>query len=1205
MKNLTRLLCMLLAIITIFGLLPLTAMANNMQTTHSVKFKLNYNGAHEIPAQKVTDGEYAIQPENVTRKGYIFAYWFIKTDDGAQKFDLSQPITENITLYAHWDEDTEYWSSIWNKNILNAIEKKDTLDKTQTDSIDNKEAQYVTFMLNDGTDNVYLMQLISYGDTVDCPQEPIRDQYSFINWYTEPETLHEFDFTTPITSNTFLYAGWGDPYGDDSALYASASGGETTYSISSVEINEQNLYVTINANDSVILSVHFWADTEFLYKGNFIDDINAPELLSTVSARTPDYCEIVPIIIPISDDLPEHYYVTVDLYDDQENKLCNTYVSIEKTSLYKIYDSKTTNDFDEKLVVQFAEEINDNFAVLNEDVKHIISTNSTNILSITTIPVISDNGNGDESVLSVDNRIYTFTNPDDNLKEIKSGDIIYVEDTTYLFKVDSIIKNNYEIIITESDDVDLTDFYQYIKVDMDICNKQENNNPNYETNGTILDASPSFQINPSIKWTPKEWLELSGELSLKGQFHLKIEYDIKLFEKDYLLVETTAELEAKFTAGVSVSTDNIDPDDSIKAEYDILKIGVPTPIAGLTIEIKPSIPIELEAKASGNFEATFNMSTGFSYSSYDGIQNVDKKQGSIKLNLQGETSAKVGPKLKIAVAFCKKAFEANINASFGVKFTAQTNEIGVELTNSEDKHGCNLCIEGTAKWYAEIYAAAKYSIIKKVLESDIGKWCIVKFEGDFPISPNFYISLLNSRDSYFEGKIKFGWGNCPNTCYRTNFIVKNADGEEIKDILINVKHDRTGILRTGKSPFNVYLYKGVYTASADINTDKIQKSVNVTSAAQNIILTANSRNGDVYGKIIDSITGEAVKNANIVISQNNINITSTQSDSDGSFRVKLADGIYLIKISKENYQTYQDYVTISNAVTSYLQTTKLVPIENNSKRGGFSGRIVDSLTGEPLNNVRIKLREGWNHPDQGNIIDVLYTNENGEFKYELKKFLGINIGLKPGEYTLTAEKDGYTKTSYCISVVADVEKSGQNFSMSPILEEEQYRIVLSWGVKPLDLDSHLIAPLPNGESFHLYYPYAESNGSHSYSSYFTLDLDDVTSYGPETTTIKQCVDGKYYFYVNNFSGESPMISSSAKVEVYYGNDVRTFNIPLDQGDGKYWNVFVLDTESNTITPINTITDMPQNISVDISSSKLTDSQITDILYDDIMNNPKK
>lgn len=71
MKRFVRVLSMLLALVMMVGLLPLSVMAEEAHATHTVQFKLNYNGAKKIAAQTVADGECATEPEDATREGWI------------------------------------------------------------------------------------------------------------------------------------------------------------------------------------------------------------------------------------------------------------------------------------------------------------------------------------------------------------------------------------------------------------------------------------------------------------------------------------------------------------------------------------------------------------------------------------------------------------------------------------------------------------------------------------------------------------------------------------------------------------------------------------------------------------------------------------------------------------------------------------------------------------------------------------------------------------------------------------------------------------------------------------------------------------------------------------------------------------------------------------------------------------------------------
>ena len=201
MKRFTRIMSMFLAIIMIAGILPLAVIAEDIQSTHTVKFSLNYNGAKTIPSQKIEDGECASEPENATRTGYILKGWYTKKN-GGDKFDFAQPIHENVTLYAQWNEDPAYYASIWNKGIVGAIEsgKKDDT---------NSEVFTVTFDAN-GSDveNLPAPQQVKKGECATEPDAPTKLIHEFDGWYIDSECTVQYDFSKPVTSDITLYAKW-------------------------------------------------------------------------------------------------------------------------------------------------------------------------------------------------------------------------------------------------------------------------------------------------------------------------------------------------------------------------------------------------------------------------------------------------------------------------------------------------------------------------------------------------------------------------------------------------------------------------------------------------------------------------------------------------------------------------------------------------------------------------------------------------------------------------------------------------------------------------------------------------------------------------------------------------------------------------------------------------------------------------------------
>ena len=128
--------------------------------------------------------------------------------------------------------------------------------------------------------------------------------------------------------------------------------------------------------------------------------------------------------------------------------------------------------------------------------------------------------------------------------------------------------------------------------------------------------------------------------------------------------------------------------------------------------------------------------------------------------------------------------------------------------------------------------------------------------------------------------------------------------------------------------------------------------------------------------------------------------------------------------------------------------------------------------------------------------------------------------------------------------------------MTPTLSGNNYRIVLTWGANPRDLDSHVVGTLSNGNSFHTYYSHKSQYDGNT--EVCNLDVDDTSSYGPETITLNATTDNPYYYYIYRYGGSGTLSSSNAQVRVYQGgNLLGTFNVPTDQGNGDYWNVFAI------------------------------------------------
>lgn len=277
-------------------------------------------------------------------------------------------------------------------------------------------------------------------------------------------------------------------------------------------------------------------------------------------------------------------------------------------------------------------------------------------------------------------------------------------------------------------------------------------------------------------------------------------------------------------------------------------------------------------------------------------------------------------------------------------------------------------------------------------------------------------------------------------------------------------------------------------------------------------------------------------------------------------------------------------ITVAPAETTTGDSIKVIGEPQKTTvtiKNGFAGRITD-IQGLGVEGARLKFRKG-SGTTEGEIVGEAITNKYGYY----------SIALEPGTYTGELVKQGFI-TTYVLGVSAeDKFLTDQNETAIRAAASEEIKIMLSWGKDPEDLDSHLTGPtLDQEEWFHTYF--ANEVYENGDITYVDLDWDDTDSYGPETTTIRKLVDGKYIFFVHNYSqnyyydeesedfttsDSITLRNSSAKVQIFKGNSLvanEIFNVPNGTDDEYYWVVFSLDVSKNgtdmSITAIDYLTD---------------------------------
>ena len=305
--------------------------------------------------------------------------------------------------------------------------------------------------------------------------------------------------------------------------------------------------------------------------------------------------------------------------------------------------------------------------------------------------------------------------------------------------------------------------------------------------------------------------------------------------------------------------------------------------------------------------------------------------------------------------------------------------------------------------------------------------------------------------------------------------------------------------------------------------------------------------GDLAGLIKDAQTEEPIEGATIEIYQRDDLIDTLTSGADGRYsKTHLAVGSYTLQIEKEGYLPATVVVNILDGEVTEVTPLRKLP-EDCTGNGTASGQIVNAVTGEGVP-AHIEFRAG---------VDVKEGDVVGEADADGDGF--YTVELPSGNYTGEVNYSNFATGWFDIVVCGPGDWPEQNAAISP-LDDGNWRIVLTWGENPPDLDLHCVTPAIEGQQHHIFYR-AACRGSRDEAPYADLDVDDRNSFGPETVTIADLRSGDYTFHVHNYGGENEdepgtLAGSYARVQVYNpeGFRVRAFNV---SAGGFWWHAFTL------------------------------------------------
>ena len=378
------------------------------------------------------------------------------------------------------------------------------------------------------------------------------------------------------------------------------------------------------------------------------------------------------------------------------------------------------------------------------------------------------------------------------------------------------------------------------------------------------------------------------------------------------------------------------------------------------------------------------------------------------------------------------------------------------------------------------------------------------------------------------------------------------------------KAERTRLLKSWYTKRNVKAYSKL--------SDKKKKKYDMAekkmlNAAYNTLNKIKNYEGvSIISGYLNEASGKGLESASVTLESVDydcpVYTASTNQDGYYEIMVPTKDMSYELAFSKDTYLSETLYeVEADTAEINLSQEVVYLSEEDENEYPctlTFYDALNKNLNGEgmaPLDDLYIIIRRGVNNRTGTPIYEGHVSGEMEE------------VILTPGMYTVEFSKDTYMNAYSSLFVSKDTGNTLALYA-TPELKEDEYRIVLTWDEYPADLDSHLFAPISgsNSDDFHIcYYYMSDASGNTS------LDVDDTSGYGPETTTIKQIKRGQYKFYVCDYTNCSrndeesyEMSNSSATVRVYGSQGlINTFYVPVHR-KGVIWEVF--EIRDGTVIP---------------------------------------
>ena len=650
------------------------------------------------------------------------------------------------------------------------------------------------------------------------------------------------------------------------------------------------------------------------------DDAGENLLTSAKAEVTTEQTEIT-LDVP---DMPESCYLRACLIDTETlAPISAEYSSALYTQEMQEFLSKTTDDFDEELVLNLDDDKTKNYMVLNESIITLQSDETVNTASFDT-----------------ENRTITLSNYDEGAAKLKAGDTVFLKcgDDGTIFRVDAVETGEETIVITASE-AKLEDLFGYINIDMDASNILDE--PDEQAAERPAQPKPPQylpEIDLGIDWAKKNYgpysfgkedSDVSGTANITVQPSLQVyysglyayaEYDINLdvllsqlklkIKKEKRIPIATLNLDFGFKYGEGGFSGSDPVSGEIGHESNLAKLkkyikGTASPSVSFSfLKITFGVNLALEGKCTVQGSCTISSSVGLSVDSAMNIQPRAGKPKITKTDFSMDGEIFIGLSVDYSVTILELLVPKFLGWGFDIKplfVVSQKNPVGFKFTvrpsqhlvdfkwqPGDPNHLCDCCYEG------EVYG--KSSTVSSVTSEILPDFLMPE-----PKEKN-HINDKICDWHYSKDYNEFALTPCPRHFYTVTVQVKTETGEPLEGAEVSCKNKdsamngRNTAVTDAKGSAVLYLNSGTHWihVAKEGYPERDNPRVKVTNSDLN------------WEIVVDSNTRRTIhRNPNTgsdPTPQNEREYTGTP-DADG---IVTADGV--------EYKLHEDHVEITGRV---------------------------------------------------------------------------------------------------------------------------------------------------------------------------------------------------------------------------------------------------------------------------------------------------